>query len=88
MVNFVYTLVGTLFIQMWSIFIHLRVIYTIVVDVYKFEGSFIHLWEFIHLRVQQGLWDSWGLGSLYKHKRINLGKNFTVWSDVVEFFCA
>ena len=55
MVNFVYTLVGTLFIQMWSILIHLRVIYTIVVDVYTFEGSFIPLWEFIHLRVQQGL---------------------------------
>ena len=35
-------------------FIHLRVIYTIVVDFYKFEGSFIHLWKFINLRVQQG----------------------------------
>ena len=53
MVNFVYTFVGTLFIQMWSIFIHLRVIFTIVVDLYTFEGSFVHLWEFIHLRVQQ-----------------------------------
>ena len=52
MVNIVYTFVGTLFIQMWSIFIHLRVIYTIVVDFYTFEGSFIHLREFIHLRVQ------------------------------------
>ena len=53
MVNIVYTFVGTLFIQMWSIFIHLRVIYTIAVDFYTFEGSFIHLREFIHLRVQQ-----------------------------------
>ena len=41
MVNIVYTFVGTLFIQMWSIFIHLRVIYTILVDFYTFEGSFI-----------------------------------------------
>ena len=51
MVNFGYTFVGTLFIQMGSIFIHLRVIYTIVVDflyicerfytfvgIYTFEG--------------------------------------------------
>ena len=38
---------------MWSIFIHLRVIYTIVVDFYTLEGSFIRLREFIHLRVQQ-----------------------------------
>ena len=36
MVNFVYTFVGTLFIQMWSIFIHLRAIYTNVVDFYTF----------------------------------------------------
>ena len=50
---FVYTFVGTLFIQMCSIFIHLRAIYTNVVDFYIFEGSFIHLWKFKHLRVQE-----------------------------------
>ena len=49
----VYTFVGTLFIQMWSILINLRVSYTIVVDFYTFEGKFTHLWEFIHMRVQQ-----------------------------------
>ena len=37
---------------MWSFFIHLRVIYTIVVDYYTFEGSFVYLWEFIHLMAQ------------------------------------
>ena len=37
---------------MWSIFIRLRVVYTIVVDFYTFEGSLIHLRENIHLRVQ------------------------------------
>ena len=42
---------------MWLIFIHLRVIYAIVVDFYTFEGFFIHLWEYIHLRVQQTLTD-------------------------------
>ena len=40
MVNFVYTFVGTLFIQMWSIFVHLRVIYTIVVDFLYICGRF------------------------------------------------
>ena len=54
MVNFVYTFVGTLFIQMWPIFIHLRVIYTNVVDFYTFEGGFIRLRELIHLKVQHG----------------------------------
>ena len=48
----VYTFAGTLFTTMWSIFIHLGVIYTIGVDFYTFEGGFIHLREFIHLRVQ------------------------------------
>ena len=51
-VSFVYTFVGTLSIQMWSIFIHLRAIYTNVFDFYTLEGSFIHLWKFIHLRVR------------------------------------
>ena len=54
-VNFIYTFVGTLFIQMWSIFIHLRVIYTIVVDFHTFEGSFIDLWAFMHLRVVKSM---------------------------------
>ena len=36
---------GTLFIQMWSIFIHIKVIIIrFAVDFYTFEGSFIHLW--------------------------------------------
>ena len=51
-VKFVYTFVGTLFIQMWLDIIQSRVIYTIAVGLYTFEGSFIHLWDFIHLRVQ------------------------------------
>ena len=51
----VYTFVGTLFIQMRSIFIHLRVIYTIVDDFYTFEGSFIHLRELIPLRVKHSV---------------------------------
>ena len=42
---------------MWLIFIHLRVIIAIVADFCTFEGKFIHLWEFIHLRVQQPLTD-------------------------------
>ena len=50
MVNFVYTIVGTLFIQMWLIFIHLRVIYTNVVDFYTIEGgkfdTFVELYTF------------------------------------------
>mgnify|MGYP001793840358 CR=1 FL=1 len=33
---------GTLFIQVWSVFTHLRVIYTMVVDFYTLKGSFIH----------------------------------------------
>ena len=58
MVNFVYTfVVGTLFIQMWSILIHLRVVYTIVVDficlrevlyicgIYTFEGPTMQAYE-------------------------------------------
>ena len=40
MVNFADIFVGTLFIQMWSVPLHLRVIYTIVVDFHIFEGSF------------------------------------------------
>ena len=42
-VNFINTFVGTLFIQMCSIFIHLRAIYTNVVDFHTFEGSFTDL---------------------------------------------
>ena len=44
---------GTLFIQMWSAFIYSRAIYTNVVDFYTIEWSFIHIRNFIHLRVQQ-----------------------------------
>ena len=34
------TFVGTLFISMWSIFMHLRSIYTILVDFYTFVGLY------------------------------------------------
>ena len=36
-------------------FIHLRVVYTIVVEFNTFEGSFTHLYVAIHLRVEQCL---------------------------------
>ena len=52
MVNFTYTFVGIIFIQMLSIFIHLRVICTNVASLNTFEASFIHLWNFLHLSDQ------------------------------------
>ena len=32
--------------------LHLKPVYTIMDDFYLFEGSFIHLWEFSHMRAQ------------------------------------
>ena len=41
--NFINTFVGTLFTQTFSMFLHLRAIYTNVVDFHTFEGSFTDL---------------------------------------------
>ena len=51
-VNFTYTFVGIIFIQMWSIDFHLMVTCTNVASLNTFEASFIDLWNFLHLSDQ------------------------------------